>query len=140
MKKFKFKIRGNSFETVVKDIEEDIMTIEVNGTSYSVEIEKQKAVTKTPRLVRAKVQNAPGEGLISKTTSVGSTVKAPLPGTIFKIMVKVGDAVKAGDVVLIMEAMKMENNIMAEKAGVVSAINVKEGETVLQDKVLVELK
>jgi len=140
MKKFKFKIRGNTFNTAVKKVENNIIEMEVNGTAYKVEIETQQAVSKTPKLVRTKVKNKPGEGVIEKKSAIGSIVAAPLPGTIFKINVKEGDEVEAGDVLLIMEAMKMENNIMAEKSGTVKSINIKEGDTVLQDAKLIELQ
>jgi biotin carboxyl carrier protein len=63
-----------------------------------------------------------------------------LPGTIFRINVKVGDKVKLGDVLLILEAMKMENNIMSEKAGTVKSILVKEGAAVMQDAPLIEFE
>jgi len=140
MKKFKFKIRGNTFDTTVKKVENNTIEMEVNGTAYTVEIETLQAVSKTPKLVRTRVKNKPGEGVIEKKSAIGSIVIAPLPGTIFKINVKVGDEIKAGDVLLIMEAMKMENNIMAEKSGTVKSINIKEGDAVLQDAKLIELQ
>ncbi len=140
MKKFKFKIRGNTFDTTVKKVENNTIEMEVNGTAYTVEIETLQAVSKTPKLVRTRVKNKPGEGVIEKKPAIGSIVIAPLPGTIFKINVKVGDEIKAGDVLLIMEAMKMENNIMAEKSGTVKSINIKEGDAVLQDAKLIELQ
>jgi len=140
MKKFKFKIRGNTFDTIVKKVENNTIEMEVNGTAYTVEIDTQQAVSKTPRLIRTNVKNKPGEGVIEKKSAIGSIVTAPLPGTIFKINVKEGDEIQAGDVLLIMEAMKMENNIMAEKSGTIKSINIKEGDTVLQDAKLIELQ
>ena len=90
--------------------------------------------------MRKPVVQQPGEGLIKKQQSGGgTTVKAPLPGTIFKINVAVGDQVKSGDKLLVMEAMKMENQILAEKDGQISVIKVKEGDAVLQDDVLLEI-
>jgi biotin carboxyl carrier protein len=67
-------------------------------------------------------------------------VKAPLPGNIFKLLVKDGDVVKNGDVLLIMEAMKMENNILAEFDGVVKNLKIKEGQTVLQNDILLDIE
>lgn len=140
MKKFNFTIKGNKYSTVIKEVEGNIAKIEVNGTQYKVEIEQQAVKpTKTPTLVRKPVVNKPGEGAVPSGPGLG-TLKAPLPGNIFKILIKEGDTVKAGDTVMIMEAMKMENDIAAEKSGVVSAIKVREGEAVLQDAVLVEFK
>ena len=139
MKKFKFKIRGNNYNAVIKSHEKNIIDIEINGTAYKVEVEKEAKATKTPKLVRARVHTKSDNVKIPKATSL-SVVKAPLPGTIFKLVASVGDEVKIGDVLLIMEAMKMENNIMAEKSGVIKSIKVKEGDAVMQDDVLVELE
>lgn len=140
MKKYKFTITGDEYDVHIKDIEDNIATIEVNGTKYEVVIQGEVKSTKTPRLVRKPIVQQPGEGLIKKQQSTGgSAVKAPLPGTIFKINVAVGDQVKSGDKLLVMEAMKMENQILAEKDGEISVIKVKEGDAVLQDDVLLEI-
>ncbi len=139
MKKFEFTIRGNKYKVELKDLEDNIATLEVNGTCYEVEIHKEVKKAKTPRLVRKEVKLKPGEGLIQKTEK-GKIVKSPLPGNIFKINVKSGDAVKKGEVLLVMEAMKMENNVLAERDGTVKKIKVNEGDAVLQDDVLMELE
>lgn len=139
MKKFKFTIRGQEFDVDIKEIEGTNAQIEVNGTVYDVEIEaKEKKVSKTPQLIRKPVINKPGEGQIKKSAG-GVSVKAPLPGTIIKVNVAVGDSINAGDTLLIMEAMKMENNVLAEKAGTVKSVKVNVGDSVLQDDVLIEL-
>lgn len=140
MKKFEFTIKGHKYEVLMKDFDDNVAQIEVNGTSYEVEVHKEMKTTKTPKLVRQPVVSKPGEGTISKKEAGGFKVKAPLPGSIFKLNVAVGDSVKKGDVLLIMEAMKMENNIMAEKDGVVKAIKVAVGDAVLQEDVLMELE
>ena len=140
MKKYKFTIKGNDYEVRIKDIEESVAHIEVNGTEYNVELHREVKQSKTPKLVRKPVAKMPGEGTITKSpTGGGIHVKAPLPGNIFKILVNVGDEVKKGDNLLIMEAMKMENNVLAEKDGVVKTIKVKEGQAVLQGDVLIEM-
>lgn len=139
MKKFNFKIRGNKYDVHLKDMEDNIATIDVNGTTYEVEIEQSTQVKKTPKLIRKPVQRKAGEGFISKNDAKAYKVKAPLPGNIFKINVSEGDVVKKGDVVLIMEAMKMENNVLAEKDGTVSKVNIAVGDAVLQDAVLIEM-
>lgn len=138
MKKFEFSISGNKYEVEIKDVEDNIAKIEVNGTPYSVEIHREVKKPKTPKLVRSEVRVKPGEGNIVKSTSGGHSVKAPLPGNIFKMLVKEGDTVKKGDVLLIMEAMKMENNIIAEKDGSIKSIKVKVGDNVLQNDTLLE--
>lgn len=140
MKKYKFKIHGNDYDVLVKDIEDNIANIEVNGTSYSVEIDSEIKTTKTPKLIRKPVEHMPGEGLIQKTESTGThKIKAPLPGTVIKLSVAVGDSISEGQEVAIMEAMKMENQVQSEKSGVVKAIKVSQGDTVMQDDVLVEI-
>jgi biotin carboxyl carrier protein len=140
MKKFEFTINGNKYEVNLKDVEENIAQIEVNGTEYSVEIHREIKKVKTPKLVRSEVRNKPGEGqIMKKGTGGGYQVLAPLPGSIFKMLVKEGDEVKKGDVLLIMEAMKMENNVMSEKEGTVKSVRVKVGDNVLQNDVLIEL-
>ncbi len=140
MKKFNFTIKGNKYSTVVKEVEDNIAVIEINGTQYKVEIEQEaKKQTKTPTLVRKPVVRKPGEGAVPQAGGAPS-IKAPLPGNIFKILVKEGDTVKAGDKLLIMEAMKMENDVLAEKDGTIASIKVSEGDAVLQEAVLIEFK
>ena len=138
MKKFKFTIRGNEYEVHINSFEDNIAEVDVNGSIYQVELAAEVKTTKTPKLVRSKpvqikeTKPKPAAGL--------SKVEAPLPGTIFKVSVKEGDAVQKGHVILIMEAMKMENNILAEKEGVIKKVLVSEGDTVLQGDILVEIE
>ncbi len=140
MKKFDFSINGNKYHVHLKDIDDNIAMIEVNGTPYSVEIEQEVKKVKTPKLIRQEVKPKPGEGhIIKKQSAGGHELTAPLPGSIFKIVAKVGDTVKKGDTVLIMEAMKMENNILADKDGTIKEMKVKEGDSVLQGDVLAVL-
>ena len=141
MRKYKFIIKGHDYEVDILNYEHDVVELEVNGTHYSVEVQREvKEKPKTPRLVRTAVPKpSPEESGIAKGPSPKATVKTPLPGTILKILVKAGDEVKKGDTLLIMEAMKMENNIMAEKNGKVTEIRVREGDSVLQDAVLLVL-
>ena len=142
MKKYKFIIKGHDYEVDILNYENDVVELEVNGTHYSVEVQREvKDKPKTPRLVRTAVPKpSPEEAGIARAPSPTVTVKTPLPGTILKILAKEGDQVKKGDTLLIMEAMKMENNIIAEKAGKVVQVRVKEGDTVLQNDVLVVLE
>jgi len=138
MKTYKFTISGNRYTVNIKSFEDNIAEIEVNGTPYTVEMEQEIKTPKTPKLIRPE---RPAQKPIEIQKGVGlSKITAPLPGTIFKMMVKEGDAVKKGDTVLIMEAMKMENNILAEKEGVVKKILVNEGDSVLQGDLLIEIE
>ncbi len=141
MKKFKFTIRGNQYDVEINDVENDVIELEVNGTSYKVEVERKVKKSKTPTLVRAKVPDPKrSEMKLKKNISNKATVvSAPLPGTIFKMEVAVGDVVKRGDKLLVMEAMKMENDILSEKDGTISAVKVAVGDSVLQNDVLVEI-
>jgi len=142
MKKYKFTIRGNDYDVEIKEIEGSIAKIEVNGTAYEVQIHNKEIKTsKTPTLVRPDVHVDRKDSKIKKTVSSrGHAVKAPLPGSIFKILKHVGDEVKKGDAILIMEAMKMENKITVEKDGTIVSLKVKEGDTVLQNDVLAEIE
>jgi len=142
MKKYKFKIHGNEYDVELKNFEENIATIEVNGTTYEVEVERKETTkTKTPTLVRSNVQVDRKDSKIKKNVSSRATaIKAPLPGTIFKLVKREGDEVKKGETILIMEAMKMENNILAEKDGVIKSLKVREGDSVLQNDVLAEIE
>ncbi len=139
MKNYKFKIHGTQYEVEIDDFEGNIANIEVNGTKYQVEIENNIVKPKTPKLVRKTVVKNPGEGIVVGPSTGTYQIKSPLPGTIIKILIAVGDTVKKGDNMLIMEAMKMENNILAEKDGVVKSIKVSVGDNVLQNDVLLEI-
>ena len=136
MKTFKFIIKGQKYDITVNEADENQLEVDVNGTTYNVEVEQTATTKKTPKLVRKPVAKKPGEGKLQKSEGGGQKVKAPLPGSIMKINVKPGDTVIKGQTLLVMEAMKMENNIQAEKEGTVAEIKVKEGDSVLQDDVL----
>jgi biotin carboxyl carrier protein len=139
MKTYNFTIQGNKYTVQIKSFEDNIAEIEVNGTPYSVELEKTIPTTKTPKLVRPEqVKKEPPREIKAKTGL--SKILAPLPGTILKTNVKEGDSVEKGDIVLIMEAMKMENNIQAEKGGVIKTVACKDGDSVLQGDLLIEIE
>lgn len=144
MKEYKYKINGNDYKVAVGDIDHNIAQVEVNGVPYRVELEEKKSA---PVVIKSvKPSQAPrtetGAKVITKpTVKTGqSAVKAPLPGVIVDIKVKVGDTVEPSTVVAILEAMKMENNINAGKSGVVKAINVNKGDSVLEgnDIIIIE--
>ncbi len=140
MKKFEFTIAGNRYDVVIKDFEDTIATVQVNGTTYEVEVHQEVRKSKTPKLVRSTVVPGPGEGAVPQKATGAGAVRAPLPGNIIKIEVAVGDTISRGDVMVIMEAMKMENNVLAEKGGVVKSIKVKLGDAVLQNDILIEFE
>ena len=146
MKEYKYKINGNLYNVVIGDIEENIAHVEVNGTHYTVEMEKKPKAAPAPKpAVRpaAKPAAAPAAAApVAKPAAGGakSGVKSPLPGVILDIKVNVGDEVKKGQTLIILEAMKMENSINADKDGKIAAINVSKGESVLEgtDLVIIE--
>lgn len=142
MKKYKFTIRGNNYDVEILSDEQNLIELEVNGTPYEVVVHKEIKHTKTPTLRRPMVPKpTTKERKIPKNIASTSTkILAPLPGTILQIMVKVGDHVKKGDHLLVLEAMKMETNIPAEKDGVVTAIKINVSDNVLQNDVLVEIE
>ncbi len=140
MKKFKFRIRGNNYDVDIKEVEGNQFTLEVNGSTYNVKLDREVATQKTPTLVRSSVKtHKPLKSKAEQDASV-SKVTCPLPGNIMNIFVKEGDTVKKGDKLLMYEAMKMENLILADKDGVISTIKVNVGDAVLQDDVLLEIK
>ena len=139
MKNFTFKINENNYGVKIVSHEDNTIELEVNGTSYSVKMKEEVKTLKTPTLVRK-----PASGTLEpiKINPVPSKTKilAPIPGVILSINVKVGDIIKVNDVLLVLEAMKMENSITSEKSGKVSAINITVGQQVLQSEVMIELE
>ena len=141
MKEYKYKINGNSYKVTIGDIEDNIAHVEVNGTPYKVEMEKAPKVVVKPVTRPTTPAPAPTPVVKPAAPSTGkSGVKSPLPGVILDIKVNVGDTVKKGQVIIILEAMKMENNINADKDGKITAINVNKGDSVLEgtDLVIIE--
>lgn len=142
MKEYKYKINGNSYKVTIGDIEDNIAHVEVNGTHYKVEMEKQPKAAVKP-VVRPMPNSPAAPTTVVKPAAPvtgKSGVKSPLPGVILDIKVNVGDTVKKGQTIIILEAMKMENNINADKDGKVTAINVSKGDSVLEgtDLVIIE--
>ena len=141
MKEYKYKINGNLYNVVIGDIEDNIAHVEVNGTHYTVEMEKKpKAATAPKPIARPAAKPAAAPAAPAKPAAAKSGVKSPLPGVILDIKVKEGDMVKKGQTIIILEAMKMENSINADKDGKITAINVSKGESVLEgtDLVIIE--
>lgn len=141
MKNYKFTIRGHNYDVEILDFEDNIANIEVNGTKYAVEVHHEVKHPKTPVFVRKEVPSpARRDSKIKKDISSIVLVKSPLPGNIMQVFVKPGDEVKKGDKLLMYEAMKMENMILAEKDGTIVSVKVQPGDSVLQDDLLIEMK
>ena len=142
MKEYRYKINGNLYKVTVGDIEDNNVHVEVNGTAYTVELEKKAGPKIKPVVRTAATTPAAPPPAVSRPVVAGSKsgIKSPLPGVILEIKVKEGDTVKRGQTLLVLEAMKMENNINADKDGKITAINVNKGDSVLEgtDIVIIE--
>lgn len=144
MKQYKYKINGNLYNVTVNDIEDNIAQVEVNGTPYKVELDKPiKAATKPITRPAAAPKTESGAPVVARPAAASgskSAVKSPLPGVILDIKVKEGETVKKGQTIIILEAMKMENNINANKDGKITAIKVNKGDSVLEGTDLVVIE
>lgn len=140
MKKFKFTINGNIYDAEILKIEDNIAKVEVNGTKYKVEIDRQITPTKTPKLVRSPKPTS-GISPVAETssTTAETKLKSPLPGVILDIFVSEGSVVKKGDRLILLEAMKMENNIDSPSDGTIKKVFFKKGDSVMEGDVLVEI-
>ena len=151
MNKYQYKVQGVDYDVEIEEVEGNVAKVNVNGIRFDVELKQPINPASTLKKVRveapkpvARPSVAPSAPVAAPTASAapagaGSAIKAPLPGTITDIKVNVGDTVKQGDVVLILEAMKMQNNIESEFSGTVTSINVKQGETVMEGAVLLTI-
>ena len=147
MNKYQYKVQGVDYEVEIEEVEGNIAKVNVNGIPFEVEMQQPINAAKHPTIVKPKVaapvQPAPAPkpqaAAPAAAPAAGNALKAPLPGTITSINVKVGDTVAVGDVVIVLEAMKMQNNIEAEYAGTVTAINVTPGDSVMEGSVLLTI-
>lgn len=141
MKQYKYTINGAQFDVTIDSIVGSKAKVEVNGIPFEVEMQGSSLVeealptvstdaTETPAAVAPAATSGPG---------AGAPVKAPLPGVVTKILVSAGQAVKKGDTVLVLEAMKMENNITAEADGKVTGICVSAGDSVMEGTTLLTI-
>ncbi len=168
MKKYQYKVQGVDYEVEIAEVEGKIARVNVNGIPFEIEMQKPINAAKHPALAAtkksassatpstaaaapvaaaaqpsqpaAKPQAAPvAAAAPAGAAGAGTPVKAPLPGTINAVKVKVGDQVNVGDIVIILEAMKMQNNIEAEQAGTVTSITVNVGDSVMEGTVMLTI-
>lgn len=137
MKNFKFTISGQKYEVEIQKQEGSVITLNVNGSQYSVEMNSDAVKSAS---VPASKAAAPSSASAPAVKGGASVVKAPLPGNISKINIKIGDSVTKGQKLMIMEAMKMENDILCDKPGTIKTIHVNEGDAVLQGDILIDLE
>ena len=146
MSKYEYTVNGVDYNVEIESIENNIAVVTVNGKTFEIEmkeafkaprhIEKPQAPA-APKAAPAPAPKAAPAAAPVPASANGTKVTAPLPGTITEVKVAVGDVVKTGDTVVILEAMKMQNNIEAECDGTITAISVKQGDTVLEGSTLV---
>ena len=147
MDKYQYKVNGVDYEVEIEEIEGTTAKVTVNGKAFEVELkEPVKATTSKPAKVVAPAPKAAAPAAspapASKPAAVageGAKVTAPLPGTITEVKVAVGQAVKAGETVIILEAMKMQNNIEAETSGTVTSVLVGQGDAVMEGATLITI-
>ena len=139
MANYKFKINGGEYDVTINGIEGNVADVQVNGTQYKVEIEDAPsgaAPAASAPAVSAPVQtSSPAPAPVSAPAAAsgkGESVTSPLPGVIIEVSVTAGQAVKAGQKVAVLEAMKMENEIQAPKDGTVTADHVSKGDSILE--------
>ena len=138
MKNFKFLIKGKKYDVNVISLDGNVAKLKVNDEDYVVEIERAVKANKTPIVVRSSVKE-PHKEIEKKTGGPKTEIKSPLPGIIVKLFVKTGEQVSKNQKLFSLEAMKMENEIKAERDGIIAGIKVTEGQSVLQDEVIMEM-
>lgn len=154
MAKYEYKVKGVDYVVEIQDIEGNIANVTVNGIPFEVEMKqpvkssKQKVKLTEERRVKSEEFNSSSSATNASSATTtkpaaaaasGKPVVAPLPGTINEIKVKVGDKVNTGDTVVVLEAMKMQNNIDAETSGTITSINVNKGDAVMEGDTLVTI-
>ena len=156
MKTYQYKVQGVDYEVEIAEVEGKIARVNVNGIPFEIEMQKPINAAKHPALAATKrASSAPAAAPVAPAApaapaaapvkpaaapaGAGNAVKAPLPGTINAINVKVGDTVAVGDIVIVLEAMKMQNNIESEYAGTVTSITVNQGDSVMEGAVMMTI-
>lgn len=146
MAKYQYTVQGADYEVEIVEIADNIANVTVNGVPFEVELKKAlKPTTRPIQQVTAPVQKpvaapapaaAPAAAAPAAAPGTGTKIEAPLPGTITEVKVNVGDKVKKGDTIVVLEAMKMQNNIEAENDGEITSVLVKQGDSVMEGTVL----
>lgn len=132
MKEYKYIINGKEYTVSVGERKDGISPVTVNGETYDV------ALVPEPKKERKVVVKAPASTpKTGEKDDLQDALRSPLPGTIVDIPVKVGLEVKEGDTLIVLEAMKMDNNLTAERDGKIKAILVNEGDAVIENTPLV---
>ena len=149
MNKYQYTVKGVDYDVEIAEVENGVAKVSVNGIPFEVELKqplrptstlnRAKVVPPTPAPTASTPVAAAPQGRASAPAAAdtpGFQQKAPLPGTISEIRCQLGQHVEVGQTVMVLEAMKMQNNIEAEQAGTVSAIAVKQGANVMEGDLL----
>ena len=143
MKEYKYKINGNEYAVAINEVCDTTAKVTVNGAEYTVEWEKpveEKPVVKVqPVAAKPAAAPAPAAKPAAAAPAGGYGIKTPLPGVIIDVKVNVGDTVAKGQTVVVLEAMKMENNINADREGTVVSINVEKGQSIAEGTDIITL-
>ena len=149
MNKYQYKVQGVDYDVEIEEVEGNVAKVNVNGIRFDVVMKQPINATSTLKKVHVEAPKPVARPTVTPAAApaadkpmaagTGSPVKAPLPGTILDLKVNVGDKVNIGDIVLVLEAMKMQNNIESEFSGTVTSITVKQGETVMEGTVLMTI-
>lgn len=149
MNKYQYKVQGVDYDVEIEEVEGNLAKVSVNGIEFEVELKqpinpshsalhvKKEVVQPAPTAAQPTAAAAPAQPVAAAGS--GTAIKAPLPGTITSINVKVGDKVNDGDTVVVLEAMKMQNNIEAENSGTVTSIVVNQGDSVMEGATLLTI-
>ncbi|MBR5660083.1 MAG: biotin/lipoyl-binding protein [Bacteroidales bacterium] len=142
MRTYKFKINGNEYNVEINSVEGNIADVTVNGASYTVEMDTPVApapVAAPANPATTAQAAAPAPAPAAAPSGAGKVITSPLPGVIIEVSVKEGQAVKAGQKVAVIEAMKMENEIQASCDGTITAVLVNKGDSVLEGAEIVKI-
>ena len=143
MKEYKMRINGTDYVVNINDISDNVADLTVNGVAYHVDVEGIATKPTKPMSKPAQARTLQSEEPVAKPkvkSGSAAALRSPLPGTILDVMVAEGDKVKAGQTLILLEAMKMENNIEADRDGVVEQIAVRKEDSVLEGDVLLTIK
>lgn len=145
MKEYKFKINGKGYDVAIDTMEGNVASVTVNGVAYQVELENTPAAESdaaTPVMVQNPARPAapaPAAATEKAAAGAGKAVTSPLPGVVIAIKVNVGDVVKSGQEVAVLEAMKMENSIEATQDGTVTAVHVTKGDSIQEGTAIISI-
>ena len=151
MRTYSYTINGARYDVTIESLRDQVAKLNVNGVAFDVEIlgaplsegdlpeVAAAAAPAAPVAAAPKAESAPAAPAAKGAAGAGEPVNAPLPGVVTKVVVAAGQAVKKGDTVVVLEAMKMENNITAECDGKVTGVCVAAGDSVLEGTTLVTI-